>query len=103
MFWKGNGGHSDKREPVISLKLWIRYLLQYHSRRFAQHSTIIFLAYDLLQRIDASLGSKIITTNSNSLNLQHILGELSSSDFEQIEKEVHTFGYIKHKNLSQVL
>lgn len=102
-FWKGNGGHSDKREPVISLKLWIRYLLQHHSRRFAQHSTFIFLAYNLLQRMDASLGSKIITSKSNWLNLQRILGELSCSDFEQIKKEVHTFGYIKHKNLSQVL
>ena len=34
---------------------------------------------------------------SNWLNLQHTLGELSSSHFEQIEKEVHTFRYIKHK------
>ena len=103
LFWKGTGGHSDKREPAISLKLWIRYLLQHHSRRFAQHPTFIFLAYNLLQRMDASLGSKIITSNSNWLNLQQISGELNSSDFEQIEREVCTHGYIKHKNLAQIL
>ena len=53
--------------------------------------------------MDASLESKIITSNSNCLNLEHILGELSSSDFKQSEKEVYTFGYIKHKNLSHLL
>jgi len=65
LFWTGKGGHLEERRPKVSFQMWVRYLLNHHSRRFVQHPWFMFLAFNIYIRREASSQSHLIVSKKS--------------------------------------
>ena len=63
LFPYGTGAFEDASRPVkISFKKQIQYLLSYHDRRFEEHHSFIFIVFNMLQRREACLHARLMTS-----------------------------------------
>ena len=63
LFPYGAGGFEDSSRPIkISFKKQIQYLLSYHDRRFEEHHSFTFVVFNMLQRREACLHARLMTS-----------------------------------------
>ncbi|KAL2782782.1 hypothetical protein BJX66DRAFT_345523 [Aspergillus keveii] len=64
LFLTGIGGHMDRRVIPVSLAAFVDWALCYHSRRFAQHKTFMYLIYDVIELRNSSFGNNLLIRRS---------------------------------------
>jgi len=103
LFWTGKGGHLEKRSPHVSYSMWIRYLLNHHSRRFAQHPWFMFVAFNVHVRRLSTYGARLITKRKSWPKVRRNLASLSRSDLEVAAKELQEGHPISNKKAWTVI
>ncbi|KAF3922513.1 hypothetical protein ABW20_dc0100162 [Dactylellina cionopaga] len=94
LFWNGKGGHKLERRTKVVLLDWIRFYLEFHSRRWSRHPDFIYLAFSVYILQENSLRSYIATQKKHWPRVQEQLSELSKEDFEQAGEECRRDGKV---------
>ena len=85
LFPYGTGAFEDASRPVkISFKKQIQYLLSYHDRRFEEHHSFIFIAFNMLQRREACLHARLMTSKPFFTKTAEQIVSLSVDDIKQV-------------------
>jgi len=110
LFPYGAGGFEDTSRPTkISFKKQIQYLLTYSDRRFEEHHSFIFIVFNMLQRREACLHARLMTSKPYfsktadqivSVNADDVKEVLSS--FEKNKMNIRSHNPQMHALLSQV-
>jgi hypothetical protein len=90
LFPYGTGAFEDASRPVkISFKKQIQYLLSYHDRRFEEHHSFIFIAFNMLQRREACLHARLMTSKPF---FSKTAEQIVSLNVDDINKVLNDFG-----------
>jgi hypothetical protein len=85
LFPYGTGTFEDASRPVkISFKKQIQYLLSYHDRRFEEHHSFIFIAFNMLQRREACLHARLMTSKPYFSKTAEQIVSLNVDDIKQV-------------------
>ncbi|CAF2979465.1 unnamed protein product [Rotaria sp. Silwood2] len=85
LFPYGTGGFEDASRPVkISFKKQIQYLLSYHDRRFEEHHSFIFIAFNILQRREACLQARLMTLKPFFSKTADQIVSLNAGDIKRV-------------------
>ncbi|CAF3982015.1 unnamed protein product [Rotaria sp. Silwood1] len=85
LFPYGTGTFEDASRPVkISFKKQIQYLLSYHDRRFEEHHSFIFIVFNMLQRREACLHARLMTSKPFFSKTADQIVSLNADDIKQV-------------------
>jgi hypothetical protein len=85
LFPYGTGAFEDSSRPVkISFKKQIQYLLSYHDRRFEEHHSFIFIVFNMLQRREACLHARLMTSKPFFSKTADQIVSLNADDIKQV-------------------
>ncbi|CAF1428221.1 unnamed protein product, partial [Rotaria sordida] len=85
LFPYGTGAFEDASRPVkISFKKQIQYLLSYHDRRFEEHHSFIFIVFNMLQRREACLHARLMTSKPFFSKTADQIASLNADDIKQV-------------------
>jgi hypothetical protein len=85
IFPYGMGAFEDTSRPVkISFKKQIQYLLSYHDRRFEEHHSFIFIAFNMLQRRETCPPARLMTSKPFFSKTAEQIVSLNTDDIKQV-------------------
>ena len=85
LFPYGTGGFEDSSRLIkISFKKQIQYLLSYHDRRFEKHHSFIFVVFNMLQRREACLHARLMTSKPFFSKTANDIVSLDAKDIKQV-------------------
>ena len=85
LFPYGTGAFEDSSRPVkISFKKQIQYLLSYNDRRFEEHHSFIFIVFNMLQRREACLHARLMTSKPYFSKTADQIVSLNADDIKQV-------------------
>jgi hypothetical protein len=85
LFPYGTGAFEDAFRPVkISFKKQIQYLLSYNDRRFEEHHSFIFIVFNMLQRREACLHARLMTSKPFFSKTADQIVSLNADDIKQM-------------------
>lgn len=85
LFPYGTGAFEDVSRPVkVSLRKQIQYLLSYHDRRFEEHYSFMFVVFNMLQRREACLHARLMTSKPFFSKIADHIVSLDAKDVEQV-------------------
>ena len=87
----GRGLYHENRERKISFHDYIRWMLQYHDKRFRKHHSFPFVAFSIQQKQSALLSAKIHMRRDDFEADTDLLADLSLRDLQeaQMDEEAH--------------
>ena len=89
LFPYGTGACEDGSRPVqISFKKQIQYLLSYQDRRFEEHHSFIFIVFNMLQRREACLHARLMTSKPFFSKTASQIASLSADDVRQALNDI---------------
>ncbi|CAF4211828.1 unnamed protein product, partial [Adineta steineri] len=85
LFPYGTGAFEDASRPAkISFKKQIQYLLSYNDRRFEEHHSFIFIVFNMLQRREACLHARLMTSKPFFSKTADQIASLNADDIKQV-------------------
>ncbi|CAF1369308.1 unnamed protein product [Adineta steineri] len=85
LFPYGTGAFEDTSRPAkISFKKQIQYLLSYNDRRFEEHHSFIFIVFNMLQRREACLHARLMTSKPYFSKTADQIASLNADDIKQV-------------------
>ncbi|KAF8195697.1 hypothetical protein K438DRAFT_1968205 [Mycena galopus ATCC 62051] len=87
LFPYGRGGLEADRPVKLGFGDHIKWLLQYHDRRFRRHETFPFVVFGILQRRQALMSARIQMRRKNFEKDARILATITTAKLEQASRE----------------
>ena len=85
LFPYGTGAFEEFSRPVkTSFKKQVQYLLSYHDRRFEEHHSFIFIVFNMLQRREACLHTRLMTSKPFFSKTANDIVSLDAKDIKQV-------------------
>ena len=110
LFPYGTGAFEESSRPVkILFKQQVQYLLSYNDRRFEEHHSFIFIVFNMLQRREACLHARLMTSKPYFSKTANDIVSLGAKDIKQVltnfeknKTSVQSYNPQIHALLSQV-
>ncbi|KAF3914297.1 hypothetical protein ABW21_db0201672 [Orbilia brochopaga] len=103
LFWNGAGSHLAPRKFLVSVRAWVHFLISHHDRRWAEHPTFIFLAFNVLLRKENSLFSHLITQRTDWPEVEKQLHSLRKEDVQKAALELQNTGKVTSSVVRSVM
>ena len=85
LFPYGTGAFEESSRPVkTSFKKQVQYLLSYNDRRFEEHHSFIFIVFNMLQRREACLHTRLMTSKPFFSKTANDIVSLDAKDIKQV-------------------
>ncbi|CAF1614641.1 unnamed protein product [Rotaria sp. Silwood1] len=85
LFPYGLGGLEDLLRPVkVSMKDHVRYLLNYDDKRFEKHHSFMFIVFNMIQRREACLQARLLSSKPFFANEAQVIGTVTSDEVQKV-------------------